>query len=234
MLRARKRITRKDLRQPDQFITLTSRFFRYFEEHRTRILLILGLGIGLSLAIWGWNLYRAQQERLASEEYSVALRAFHNGQYETALDLLERLRAYPRSNFSRLALLYRAHSHIALKRPSEAVPVLEELLSREGKGSYLRQAALLTLGHAHEMAARCADAVNAFDQAAKLEGPLQEDALLAKARCSAQSGDLTGALNAYRDYLSRYPGSGRFTEISLRVQEIEGKLKGVSESKGEQ
>ncbi|MFQ5853609.1 MAG: tetratricopeptide repeat protein [Candidatus Binatia bacterium] len=228
MVRSRKRITRKDLRQPDQFITLTSRFFRFFQEQRTKILLTLALVIALFLTLWGWDLYRKRQNRLAAQQYSQALAAYHKGQYKDALVQLERLKTYRSSTYGNLALLYRAHSHIALKRPSEAVPILREFLAKERKNPYLRQLALLTLGYAYEMHGQCQEAADAFNQARALAGPLQDDALLGNARCSAQSGNLNQALNSYRDYLSTYPASERGTEISLRMQETEARMRGLS------
>ncbi|MFQ5540280.1 MAG: tetratricopeptide repeat protein, partial [Candidatus Binatia bacterium] len=152
MVRLRKRITRKDISKPDQFITLTSRVFRYFEQYRARILLALSLVIAVFLALWGWNLYSAHQERLASLDYSRAIAAFRSGDYQDALDRFVRLSSYRSTTYSQLALLYRAQSLIALKQPSEAVPILREFLEKERKNTFLRQLGLVTMGYAHENA----------------------------------------------------------------------------------
>ncbi|MCH6545597.1 MAG: tetratricopeptide repeat protein, partial [Deltaproteobacteria bacterium] len=116
MVRSRKRITRKDIRQPDQFITFTSRVFSYSEEHRTQIFVALGLVVVLSLGLWGWQQYQSNQNRLASQAYARALEAFHDGKFQTALDLLDRVDAYRSPSYQRLAILYRANSHIGLKQ----------------------------------------------------------------------------------------------------------------------
>lgn len=231
MVRVRKRITRKEISQPDQFITFTSRCFRFFAQYRARILLALSLVIAAFLTIWGFSLYSAHQNRLAAREYSRALTAYRGGKYLDALDGFARLSAYRRSDYSRLALLYSAQSHIALKQPSEAVPVLQEFLEKERVNPYLRQLALVTLGYVHEKAGNCPQAVKAFTEARNLIGPLREDALLATARCSSQNGDLMEALHAYKAYLSSFPVSPRTMEVRLRIQEIEAKMKGVAGSK---
>ena len=123
MVRSRKRITRKIIRQPDQFITFTSRIFRYFEEHRAKIFVALGLVVALSLGLWGWQQYQSKQNRLASQAYARALGAFHDAKFQTALDLLDRVDAYRSPSYQRLAILYRANSHIGLKQPKDAVPL---------------------------------------------------------------------------------------------------------------
>ncbi len=229
MVRSRKRITRKIIRQPDQFITFTSRIFRYFEEHRAKIFVALGLVVALSLGLWGWQQYQSKQNRLASQAYARALEAFHDAKFQTALDLLDRVDAYRSPSYQRLAILYCANSHIGLKQPKDAVPLLEDFLSRTSKNSYLRQLALSNLGYAHEMANQCKEAINAYDEAAKMDGPQKEQAFLSKARCTATLGKFSEAVNLYREYLATYPGTTRAVEISLRIQAFEQKMKGASQ-----
>ncbi len=227
MVRLRKRITRKDISKPDQFITLTSRIFRYFEQHRTRIILALSLVIAVSLALWGWNLYSARQERLAAQVNSNALAAYRNGDYNDALEKFVRISDYSSTTYNQLALLYRGQSLIALKQPSEAVTVIEHFLEKEVNNSYLRQLGLMTMGYAQENSGQCTQAIKAFMDAQKITGPLQEEALIGNARCNFNNGNLKEALNAYQEYLSSFPGTQRTTEIRLRIQGIEAKMKGA-------
>jgi predicted negative regulator of RcsB-dependent stress response len=228
MVRLRKKISRKDISKPDQFITLTSRVFRFFEQYRTRILLALSLAIAVFLALWGWNLYSGYQERLAAQDYARALATFRSGDYQDALDRFARLSSYRSTTYNQLGLLYRAQSLIALKQPSEAVPILQEFLEKEGENTFLRQLGLITMGYAHENAGQCPEAAKAFKDAQKVSGPLQEEALMGNARCNSKIGNLQEALSAYQDYLTSFPGSSRTTEIRLRIQDIESKMKGAS------
>lgn len=216
-----KRVTRKDLRRPDQFVTLTSRLLQLFAAHRTAFLLCATFFVMVLLALWAWDLYHDRQIRLAAQDYSSALALYHEGKYPEALRVLARVKGYRSSTYSRFALLYEANAYVALKEPSKAVPILKEFLSRERKDSFLRQLAFLRLAYTYETANQCKDAVRSFDDAAKLDGALKDEALLGKARCSAQDGDLREALNSYRQYLSAYPGSERSSEVALRIQEIE-------------
>ncbi len=229
MVRSRKRITRKNIRQPDQFITFTSRVFSYFAVHRAKIFVALGLLVVLSLGLWGWHQYQSKQNRLASQAYARAMEAFHDRKFQTALDLLDRVDAYRSPSYQRLAILYRANSHIGLKQPKDAVPFLEDFLSRTSKNSYLRQLALSNLGYAREMANQCKEAISAYDEAANMVGPQKEQALLSKARCTVTLGQFSEAVNLYREYLASYPGTVRAVEISLRIQELEQNMKGASE-----
>lgn len=226
-----KRVTRRDLRRPDQFVALTSRLLRLFAAYRTQLLVSGAFVVALLLALWGWDLYRDRQTRLAAQEYSKALALYHAGKYPEALAALARVKAHSSSTYSRLALLYEANTYLALNEPSKAVPVLNTFLARERRDPLLRQLAFLRLAYAQETSNQCKEAVRSFDEAAKLEAAFKEDALLGKARCTAHNGDLKETLNAYRQHLSNYPGSERSSEVALRIQEIESRIQAAGAAK---
>ncbi len=226
MVRSRKRITRKDIRQPDQFISLTGKVFAFLQTHRNRIILGIAIILVLSLSVAGWRLYRSRQDR--AQAFTTALEAFHDGNFDGALDQLERVDQYWSPKYRGLAALYRAQSYINLEQPKEAIPPLESLLTLVSKNSFLRQLALTNLGYAHEMLNQCKEAIGFYDEASKLDGPQKEQAHLAKARCTAATGGLTEAIEIYRDYKSNYPNSVREVEIDLRIQDLEQKMKGNS------
>jgi predicted negative regulator of RcsB-dependent stress response len=223
MVRPSRRITRKDLRQPDQFVTLTRQFLSYFARHRQTFLISLSiLCLGL-LSLVTWDLYRARQKRRAAAEYARAVSLYHGGNYQQALESLTRLEIYRSSRYSRLGLLYSAKSHLALNEPAKAVSALQQFLRSESD-PLLRQAALIFLGYAYEQTAKCEEAAAKFVEAEKIPGPLKEEAILGKARCYLQTGNLKEALNSYRQYISENPASDRIDEISLRLQELAAKI----------
>jgi len=221
MARSLKRITRKDLRQPDQFLTLTGRLLDLSRQHKASLFASLTLVVIVALSLWGWDLYRTRHNRLAAQEYSRGLALFHKRQYPAASQTFARVAAYRWSSYRSLGLLYEANSHIALQEFSKAVPALRELVRRETKDPFLRQLALLSLGYAHERTGRWRDAATSFAEAAKIPGPFQEDALLGKGRSSLQAGDLKEALNSYRHYLSSFQASDRSSQVALQIQELE-------------
>ena len=224
MAHASKRLSRRDIRRPDQFVTLTGRFFHFVTHYRTHFIAAAAAIIIILLGLWGWEAYAARQNRLAAREYGSALSLYHEGRYLQAVDAFVRLRSYSASSYSRLAILYQAKSYLALENPVKAAATLEELLQRERKETFLRQIGLLTLASLQERTGRCKEAVSRFAEAEKIAGPFKDDALLGKARCSLQIQDPKGALDSYRQYLTNYPGSERSGEISLRIQEVEAKI----------
>jgi predicted negative regulator of RcsB-dependent stress response len=174
--------------------------------------------------MWGWGLYRNRQDRLAEREFSLALDLYHNSKYREALEALARLDIYRSSHYNDLGLLYQAHTYIALKDTSKAEERLRELLRREKKDPLLRQLGLVTLAYIQERSGHCKEAVQSFSEAEALQAPFKEEALLGKARCSAQTQNYKEALNSYRQFILNYPGSERANEVTLLAQEMESKV----------
>ncbi|MEK7210565.1 MAG: tetratricopeptide repeat protein, partial [Candidatus Binatota bacterium] len=219
-----KRITRKDIRRPDQFVALTGKIVHLASAYRTQSIVCLALLLAVLLGLWGWDSYRQRQNRLAAREYSRAMSLYRSGKYTEAIDAFVQVKRYNSSSYSSFSLLYQANSYIAAGDSAKATEAVQELLQRERKDTFLRQIALLTLGSFQEKAGRCKEAVSNFAAAESIAGPFKDEALLAKARCSIQNQDFKEGLNAYRQYLTAFPASERANEITLRVQEIEGKI----------
>lgn len=224
MARSPRRITRKDIRRADQFVTLTGEVFHYVSLHKRVFIALASLVLLALVALWGWDAYKGRQNRLAGLEYSRALNFYRAARYSEAIGLFDHVKTYGTSPYSRLALLYEANSHIALDDPKKAEAALSELLRRETGGTLIRQIGLMSLGHLQESAGRCKEAVSGFAAAAKIQAPFRNEALLGKARCAAETGDLNEALLSYREYLTSYPASEKAGELSLRVKEIEAQM----------
>src|SRR5574341_1093927 len=226
MARSPRRITRRDIRKPDQFVAATGEIFHFIKQNRTPF---IGAAVAVVLAlvgIWGWDAYAQRQNRLAAKDYVRAVNLYHAGSYSDALQLFGKVKEYSLSWYRRPALLYQANSYQALDDPAKATAALQELLRKETKETFLRQLGLLSLAYLHERAGNCKEAAPHFAEAGKIAGPLKDEAILGKARCNLETQDLKGALEAYRQYLTSYPAGERAGEVSLKVQEIELKMAG--------
>ena len=221
---APRRITRKEIRQPDRFMTLLRQGLAFFTTHRTAAIISAVIFAVIVAALLGWDLYRGRQNRLAAEEYARAVDLYHGGKYKEALEALKRLENYRSSFYGRLGLLYTANTQAALQDTTKATDSLRQLIAREQKEPVVRQTAYVSLGYLQEEAGQCPEAASSFAEAEKIAGPLKADATLGKARCSALTGKLKDALASYRAYVSDNPSSDRINEISVRIQELGAKI----------
>ena len=225
MAHASTRVTRKKIREPDQFLTLLGQALEFFEKYKKACLLGLAAVLVLALASTGWSLYRDRQDQLAAAKFDDALRLFHLGNFREAVAAFETVKSYSSSTFTTYALLYEADSYLAMNEPEKAVKALQEVVAREKKSSIIRQLALMTLGYAHEVRSEWKQAAESYGAAEKIDGPYKEDSLLSKARCEMEAKDYKAALDSYKSYLSTNPNGARSTEAALKVQELEGMLK---------
>ena len=219
MAAPRQRISRKDIRQPDRFMVLMGQFLDLVKRYRNAL---IGLGVGVVVAagaVSGWHYYRGYQRDVASRAYNKALLEYREGRYEAALESFGSLRAQAEAPYDSMADLYVANSYIALDQPAQAVEALAATTGNAHDG-FLPQVMLVTLGLAQEMNEACGDALQSLDRALDHQGPLRQEAMLAKARCNARLGKAQESLAAYNAYLKEFP-EGNTVEIALRLQQLE-------------
>ena len=102
---------------------------------------------------------------------------FQGGKYpEAAAGFAPSLRSCPGTPFGRLARLYRGHALARQGDAAAAAVAYGEYLAIDPETAYLRQEALVGLGRAKEVAGDATGALEAYTQAAALEGPFRTDA----------------------------------------------------------
>lgn len=221
MAAARRRILRKEFRQPDRFMVLVRQCLDRLLAYRTQLTAVAVAAVVVAAAFSGWQYYRGYRRDLAAREYDNALREYREGRYEAALESFRNLRARGEPPYDALADLYLANSHMALDRPAEAVAALQSGPGDAASG-FLGQVRLVALGLAQEMNGSCEDAVRSLSLALEQQGPLRQEAMLGKARCAMRLGKPQEALAAYGAYLKEFP-EGETVEIALRMQKLEGR-----------
>ncbi len=219
MAAPRQRISRKDIRKPDRFMVLMGRCLDLLKAYRNPL---IGIGVAVVVAaggVVGWQYYRGHQQDLASQAYNKALREYQEARYQAALESFESLRTRGEAPYDALADLYVANSYIALDQPAKAVETLGATAGKEHDG-FVGQVMLVTLGLAQEMTGACDEAVQSLDRALERQGPLRQEAMLGKARCSVRLGKTRDAVESYKAYLKEFP-EGETVEIALRLQQLE-------------
>ncbi|MGH7826840.1 MAG: tetratricopeptide repeat protein [Candidatus Binatia bacterium] len=230
MATASRRLTRKDIRQPDKFITVAQSFYDSAQKHRFKIFLAAGAVAVAVVVFLGWRFYVNHQNALAGQEFSRALTLYRDANYQDAIPAFQKVETYGRSHFYPLALLYQTNSYFALKDIDKAIETGRRLVGMGNMDSLVRQSALVSLAAAEEQKGLCKEAIEHYAEAERIyysdarnvPGPLKDKATLGKARCSAQLGDAKGAIAAYREYLKQ--GDRELTPyVSAQIAELEAK-----------
>jgi tetratricopeptide (TPR) repeat protein len=201
----KRRFRRKDLRQPDEFETLTAQALVWAEEHRQLLLGLLGAAVAVAVVVLIVARVNASRNASAGDAFQRARASFEAGRFaEASESFASAARDYPRAPFGKLATLYRGH---ALARQNDAVGAAvayEEYLAT-GPVAYLKQEALVGLARAKESAGEAAAALLRYTEAGGSEGPYRTDALLNAARLHEAAGQADQARGIYGRLLKESP-----------------------------
>jgi len=217
MATASKRLNRKELRQPDHFQVATEKALEFFNGHQALVISGIGALVVILAAIWGWQVYKETQNVAASQEFTKAMALHQESKYPEAIAAFEKVQTYRWSRFASVAHLYQANIYLATNDLDKALNSAQRAATATSPNTLYRQLALMALASAEERKNQCKTAIDHFNEAQKIAGPLQSSAMLGKARCAEQLGDKAIAIATYKDYLKENPGS----PMGLKLGELE-------------
>jgi tetratricopeptide (TPR) repeat protein len=204
-LATRHKISRKELKQPDEFQTVFETAALFFELHMTEVLLGAAALLVIVAIALSFFYYEARRGRAASARFDQALSDLQGGKYEAAEKELTSLAADESYRaVGRLANLYLANAYLAQKEPAKARDALLRYLA-EDDASVFRGAALDDLAVTYEELGDYKQAEATYRRASEIEGPEQARAALGMARMLQKQGKRDEAIAVYRDFLAQHP-----------------------------
>jgi predicted negative regulator of RcsB-dependent stress response len=143
------KITRRQLKQPDEFVSWGSQALHYAVAHVKYIVLGSLLLVGIIVALVLWRQHEATSEELASTRLAQGIVLFHDEQRrEEALTTFSQLiAAHPRTKAAAVALLYRGRYYLLKKDTAPAIMDFKSALNKTSS-TVLRAIALNALGNA--------------------------------------------------------------------------------------
>jgi predicted negative regulator of RcsB-dependent stress response len=175
-----KTIRRKDLKEPDEFLTSLHRLLEYAEQHErqlTVLVVVLVAATGLALGI-RWH--RSSQEAKAEAAFGAARRDFAAQRLETAATGFSRVsKSWPNTRYGRLALIYLGNSQAGLGKTKEAESAFRESLS-QSDNDLLRQIAHYNLGLLEMKTGQAKSGAEQLTAATNIDGPLRGAAWFAR------------------------------------------------------
>jgi len=169
-----KKLTKKELKEPDEFQTFSMKVLQYVTENRKRLYLLGAVFLAVVLAAGGYAYYQQSYEAKALELYTEAANAvsFSPGPVpEEALKPYERLlTAYPRSAVAPLAHYHLGNLHYDRDEYTEAVDAYERFISKASgreKERFLVSLAHYGVAYSYENLKEYSKALEAFQRAAE-------------------------------------------------------------------
>ena len=208
-----KKIIKKKLKEPDEFVTLTERAYLFIGRHLKPI---AGCGIVVLLLILLFFLFQRWEKRneenayqmlnLAVETYQMVSSPSREGSAQEYKSVLERFNEvvskFPRTWSGKLAILYQGNVDLRLGEFDQAIQAYERFLRKAGKEKLYRSFAMEGLGYSYEGKKDYEKAINAYRKGIESGENFQlANAYLGLGRCYEKLGKTKEALENYRSYM---------------------------------
>jgi predicted negative regulator of RcsB-dependent stress response len=206
---AEQRLSRKEIRQPDQFVSLSVQIAAWIKAHT--VFLMYGIGAVAVAALlmtgwWAWQKHREQQADLALYE---ATKFMHtpSANRPKAIEQLQKLVSdYKGAAAAALAYWYLGHLYFEGEEYPAALTAYRQAQQRLSKSDQPFMVALATLdvAYAQEAIGACdPDAITGFETVLQLPAHwLRGEAYLGIGRCHEKTGATRKAVAIYERALS--------------------------------
>jgi tetratricopeptide (TPR) repeat protein len=166
-------IQRRELKEPDEFLTITRRYLAYAQHHERQVTLA-ALGVIAIIAVaLGVRWYRSWQESNAEAAFGAARRDYAAQKFDAAAQSFQKVSAtWPRTAYGQLALVYVGNCYAELGKTKEAEDSFARALAGGGE-PIVRQIAHYNLGVLKAHAGDKGAAAKELGSAADIEGPLR-------------------------------------------------------------
>jgi len=222
---AKRRIPKKKLREPDEFITWGSQAMTYVLSHIRYIVLGVLLIAAITAALFLWWQHRAATEEMAFTLLGKGITLYQQEEKrEEALSIFSELIAdYPRTRAGKIALLYRGRGSMLQRNYDSAIADFE-LFLKESSQPFLRVVALNALGNSYSATGEYQRAIDRFQQVlASGDAWLKPYVLLQMGVCWEKLGEKEKAIAAYQESLTLELPPPWGTLARVRLKELEGK-----------
>jgi len=228
-----KKIIKRKLKEPDEFITLTERAYLFVTHHAKPIALGAGILLVLLLFIFflqKWEKKNAgdadQMFNLAAETYQLVSSPYREGSPQEYKNVIERfnevITKFPKTQAGKLAVLYQGNIHFRLGEFDEAIKAYETYIEKAGKEKLYRAFAIEGLGYSYEGKRDYEKAMRAFQKLIDLgEGFQLANAYLGLGRCSEKMGKTKEALENYRSFIKISQKSQMANIVLRKISSLE-------------
>jgi tetratricopeptide (TPR) repeat protein len=229
-LRHRAKLTRKDLKGPDEFITLTGRLLSFAGQHMR----LIGLGLGGIVAavfiVWGVLAYVRGIEQQAFASLWQIEGQIRNGADTgivpaTAAEHLQQIaHQFGAGDAQGYAWLYLGHLRYRQGEYAAAVSAYQQAVARAQPTILLWPLASLGVAYALEASGDFSQAQDAYQQVidAKATGFVVE-AYLGKGRVAEQRHDVETTIAAYTAVIEHFPARGAALNLADKVETLKAR-----------
>ena len=228
-----KKIIKKKLTEPDEFITLNERAFIFITHHSKSIAVGGIIVLIFILSFFFFQRWEKKNEEnayqlfnLTVETYQMVSTPYREGSLQEYKNVLEKfnevITKFPKTSYGKQSILYKGNLHLRLGEFEEAIKAYESFLKKGGKEKLYRSFAMEGLGYSCEGKKDYEKALNAYQNIIDLGENFQlVNAYLGMGRCYEKLGKNKEALENYKAFLKITQKSQMTNTILKKISNLE-------------
>jgi tetratricopeptide (TPR) repeat protein len=232
MVRTRK-IAKKKLKEPDEFITFTERAYLFLTLHSKPVAAGVVIVLVLILAVFFYQRWEKKKEGDAYQMFALALEAYQatstpyrEGTPQQYRDVLQKfdeiVTEFPRTSGGKLSMLFKGNLHLRMGEYEEAIKAYDVFLQKAGREKLYRIFAMEGLSYSYEGKKDYEKALSAYQKIVELGESFQRaDAYLGRGRCYEKLGKNKEALENYKNFLKVSKKSNLTNTILRKISLLE-------------
>ena len=199
------KITRKELKQPDEFQTFVSNAQEFILGNLRQVIVSASIVLAAGTLAVGIYYYEIHRDNIAGDAFYNAITELNQKKFKQAAADFEKLADNnPGREAGKLARFYLGSAYFQDGQLDKARDALVAYVP-DAKDDLFASMAYDDLGVIYEKQGDLDKAKGAYAQAAAIVGPEQNRAQLQLAQIMARQGDKAGAIKAYQDFLTTNP-----------------------------
>ena len=230
---ARMKVTKKKLKEPDEFITLTQRTFLFVSGHLRHFAIGGGIALAIAIALFLFQMWKSKQQDEADRRLALAMGAYQKiassfrevapEEYKEALEKFEEVATrFPGTSSGRFALLCAGNIHLRSGDFEKAIKTYETFLEKGEKERTYRFLALEGLGYAYEGKKDFGKALTAYQKMTEMgESSQGGSGYFNVGRCYEKLGKNKEASENYRAFLKLSPKSQMANTALKKISVLE-------------
>ena len=222
-----KKITKKKLKEPDEFISFTGKTYLLITHHFKLIVAAGIVVLMILLSIYFYQRWEKGNEEEAYQKFGLAVEIYQMisspykegslSEYKNVLEKFDEvITKFPKTSSGKLSFLYKGNIHLRLSEFEEAAKSYQTFLQKAGKEKLYRIFAMEGLGYAYEGKKDYEKALQAHQKIPEEGGSFQlANVYLNMGRCYEKLGKNKEALENYKAFL-KVPQKSLMTNEVLR------------------
>ena len=230
---AGKKISKKKLKEPDEFMTVSEQVFLFVRDHLKKVVTGGVIVVIVVLAIVFFQMWERKKEGEAQAAFASVLEAYQKvnapytegtqQQYKDALGKIDEvIGKFARTAPGKLSYLYKGNLHLRLGEFDEALKAYNLFLDKGERGGLFRSFALEGIGYAYEGKKDYAKALESYQKIIEMGSSSQlAGAYLGVGRCYEKLGKNKEALESYKTYLKTAQKSQETNMVMNKIALLE-------------